>query len=302
MMKRLFAVWVLAFTSFAYAEKFDVFLDSLSQNLPIETEYMKIVLKKHGTRLALPSLLEKWGVINQDAAATYNSVLNTVVLKEEYTVSESNPNEKAYRRLKSWDELQQSQPIVWPVRLATIFHELSHAEFSWLPQSKDPIDQELLQFLKVNLDSYLKRKYPRSSALDRKIARSELFAYYRDSALTLLLESKNETLLQNGYFGSSYRCRKTEFLEKWFLGRPEVDRMQYQVIGQDVNFAKMELPYIFVKGEEYSIDSKDPIHSQLQSVLWRQMQHHFAPAKSKSEMVQWMNSKTDLLNLIKPCR
>jgi hypothetical protein len=297
--KRLLVLCTLALSGLARAEKFDLFLESMSENLPIQTESMKSVLKKQGTRLAHPSKLEKWGVINQGAAATYNSVLNTIVLKPEYTAT---VDRKKTFRVKTWNEMKQDQPDIWPVRLATIFHELSHAEFSWLPQSKESVDKELLQFLKIELDAYLKIKYPKASSFERKVAQSELFAYYRDSIFTALLESKNEIFLENGYFGSSRGCRKTEYLKKWFLSRPGLDTSSYAVTTQDKDFSKMPLPTIFVKGEAFEIESKDPIYSLLQLRIWGQWQHHFAPAKSKSEMVRWMNTKPELLKLIKACR
>lgn len=302
-MKRgLIILWIAALTSYAHAEKFDIFLDSISQHLPIQTEYMKMVLKKHGTHLAHPSLLEKWGLINQDAAATYNSVMNTIVLKEDYTTTAVSSTGKSITRVKSWPEMEHSQPNVWPIRLATIFHELSHAEYAWLSRSKESVDYELLLFLKTDFDIYLKEKYPKASAFDRKVARSELFAYYRDSFLTLLMDSKNEIFLQNAFFGSSYRCRKTEFLEKWFKSHPEMNSAHYVVFEHDVDFSRMPLPTIFVKGEEFTIDPNDAIYPQLQRLLWQQLLHHFAPTKTKWGMAQWMNTKPELLNLIKSCR
>ena len=168
----------------AIGDPFKTFLNSIDQRLPLNTVFMQHVLLENKTKLALPSLLEKWGVINQDAAATYNGILNTVVLKEEHTTNEGHAGEKARKRIKTLSELELAEPTIWSVQAATIFHELSHAEFSWLPKSKDIADKVLLNILENDFDQYLKTTYPKLSVFDRRIARSEMFAYFRGDFLT----------------------------------------------------------------------------------------------------------------------
>lgn len=288
--------------SIVKAEKFDPYLQSIERNLPIETTFMQRVLKEHKTKLALPSLLERWGVINQEAAATYNSILNTVVLKAEYTTNELTENGLSQRRIKTIEELEQAEPYIWSVRASTIFHELSHAEYSWLPRSQDAIDKSLLKFLNTEFDMYLKTHHSHLSVLDRKIARSELFAYFRGDFISLLVQTLDEILLENGYYKTSRTCKNTNFVLAEIAKNPQADTAKFLIFGSRRSFAEVSLPVIFVKGKDIEIDLKNPVAIKLRKILWDQMIHHFAPAKSKLEMINWINTRPEFLKLIEPCR
>jgi hypothetical protein len=286
----------------AKAERFDEFLQSLQNRLPMNTVFMQWVLKNSNTRLAHPSLLEKWGVINLDAAATYNGLLNTVVLKEDYTIKAKNENGKNRTRIKTVKELKKQEPNVWSVKTATIFHELSHAEYDWLPKSKDPTDKELLRFFRTEFDQYLKSKHPQFNVLERKIARSELFAYFRDEFLTKLVYVIDDIFLENGFYKTTRSCRNPKFLTAGFKANPQVNPYKFVTFRSDEDFTKMALPAIFVRGKDAVIDAADPITPKLKKVLWAQLVRHFAPATTKFQVINWINSKPQLLEYIKPCR
>lgn len=301
-MRNIFFISIVCARIFANAEPFDSFLTSLQKKYPINTEFMQTVLKTHKTKLALPSLLEKWGVINQDAAATYNGILNTVVLKPEYTAVEILPNGKTKRRVKTLTELKQSEPAVWAVRAGTVFHELSHAEFDWLPKSKDSVDIILLKLLRTDFEEYLKKNHVGFSSSDRKIARSELFAYFRDEFFANLANKFDDVLLENGYFISNNTCRNTNMLINQLSRHPEMDVYKFVSFGPDIDFTTSSLPVVFVKGKDAEINTADPINEKLKHALWAQLAYHYAPAKSKQELIHWMNSQEALLALIRPCR
>ncbi len=287
---------------FVVAQPFDPFLNSLQKKYPLDTQFMQWVLKTHKTKLALPSLLEKWGVINQDAAATYNGILNTVVLKPEYTTADTLENGKTKRRVKTVPELQLAEPVIWAVRAGTIFHELSHAEYDWLPKSKEPVDKALLKLLATEFDEYLKQNHRNFSATDRKIARSELFAYFRDETLATIVNSYDEILLQNGYFSSNRTCRNTNAVLNTLAKNPDQDPSQFLLLGNDVDFTQNSLPIVFVKGKDAQISSSHPISSKLKQYLWAQLRLHYAPVRTKAELIKWMNTQPELLKLIAPCR
>lgn len=301
-MRTLFFISILMLSGFARTEPFDPFLISLQKKYPINTQFMQWVLKTHKTKLALPSLLETWGVINQDAAATYNGILNTVVLKPEYTIADVQVNGKAKRRVKTVTELQYSEPAVWAVRAGTIFHELSHAEFDWLPKSKEPTDAALLKLLSTEFDEYLKQNHRNFSATDRRIARSELFAYFRDETLATLVNSFDEILLQNGYFSSNQTCRNSNAVLNFITRNPIQNPSEFLLLGGDVDFTQVSLPVVFVKGKDAQINSSHPISAKLKQHLWAQLTLHYAPVRTKNELLRWMNTQPNLLKLIEPCR
>ncbi len=284
------------------AERFDDFLKSLDTNLPISTGFMQSVLKSYQTKLARPSLLEKWGVINTDAAATYNGILNTIVLKEEYTLESTSPAGGKNRRIKTLTELKAIEPVVWSVRAQTIFHELSHAEFGWLPRSQDSDDKSLLHFFNHDFENYLKLHQTQFSRMDRVIARSEMFAYFRGDILMLLIEAVEAVLVENGYFGSSKQCKNTKFVIATLQALPREQWFDFVLMGRNDDYTKMQLPSIYVKGKDGQVDPKDPLAAALQRVLWAQLAKHFMPARTKAELVQWMNTSPELRRLIGSCR
>mgnify|MGYP006077503029 CR=1 FL=1 len=286
----------------AVAEPFNSFLNSLDQRLPMNTMFMQHVLLEHKTKLALPSLLEKWGVINQDAAATYNGVLNTVVLKEEHTTDEIRTDGKTRKRIKTINELEFAEPSIWSVQASTIFHELSHAEYAWLPKSKDPVDITLLAMLGTDLDQYLKTNYSKLSVFDRRIARSEMFAYFRGDFLLSLVNAVEEIMMENGYYKTSKTCRVSNFFLTQRGKHPELDYSKFVAFGDDVSLKPASLPFIYVKGKDIEINSKHPLNQKLGNALWNQIIFHFSPAKSKFEVIRWMNSKPEFLKLIESCR
>ncbi|OYZ23144.1 MAG: hypothetical protein B7Y39_05685, partial [Bdellovibrio sp. 28-41-41] len=195
-----------------------------------------------------------------------------------------------------------AEPAIWPIQASTIFHELSHAEFSWLPKSKDNADVFLLSVLGNDLGQYLKVNYPKLSVFDRRIARSEMFAYFRGDFLTFLAKAFDEILLENGYYKTSKTCRNSNYFLSQRAKHPELDFHKFVVFGSDVSFKPSSLPLIFVKGKDVEVDSKDALNQKLVDALWSQLTQHFSPAQSKFEMISWMNSRPELLKLIEPCR
>ncbi len=301
---RLLTVLLLVIleTVSAKAERFDEFLKSMDTSLPIHTDFMQSVLKSYQTKLARPSLLEKWGVINTDAAATYNGILNTIVLKDEYTIENTSSGGGKNRRIKMLTELKAIEPVVWSVRAQTIFHELSHAEFGWLPRSSDLDDKNLLYFFDHDFENYLKLHQTQFNRMDRIIARSEMFAYFRGDILMLLIEAVEAVLVENGYFSSSKQCKNTKFVMATLQALPREQWSDFVLMGRNDDYTNMQLPSIYVKGRDGQVDPKDPLAAALQHVLWAQLSKHFMPARTKSELIQWMNTKPELRQLIGACR
>ena len=70
----LWIIVVLAAVSLsARAHRLDELLKSLDSRLPINSSFMKRVLKARNTRLAHPSLLDRWSVINTDDNQGYSN-------------------------------------------------------------------------------------------------------------------------------------------------------------------------------------------------------------------------------------
>lgn len=287
------------FISGVYAQKYDDFLNAVQENLPINTDFLKWVLKNHGTKLAAPSLLEQWGLINSENAAAFFPIFNALVVKPENLTLDGNTNR---RRLKNWDELRKTNQNDWEIKMGTIFHELSHAEYDWLPSSKSEVDKELVHFLENDFKNYLKTHHPNYNYFDRNSAPSEMYAYFHGEFLYMLLYLVDDLFIENGYFKVLKKCKNDKKLEKILAQINQPSKKLFFTLGQDEDFTQISLPSIYVKGKEVIVDSTRQEMIRLRELLWKQFTEHAAPVRSKYEVVKWMNSNPNLLNLISSCR
>lgn len=289
------------FSLFVHAQKFDDFLVSLQEKLPLRTDRMRTIITSYHTRLAHPSWLEQKGLINSEAAASYNGILNSLILKPNMTTS-LDGSKNGPQRLKSWQELRKDQPAIWNITMGIIFHELSHAEFSWMQNSTDVEDRALVDLLNGEFREYLREKVPTYTILDRYIAPSELFAYFREEALQIIITSIDDIFISNGYNKFKKNCFIPAAMTQFFDQNREANPLHFRWQGQDQNFENRPLPTIYVLSKEMTIDPKSSFEKKIKTALWSQYKKHFQTATSISQIIKWMNSSPRLLRLIKPCR
>lgn len=290
---------IIFFISEVYAQRYDNFLNSVQENLPVNTDFLKWVLKNHGTKLATPSKLEQWGLINSENAAAFFQIFNALVVKPENLIRDEKSNK---RRLKNWDELRKTNPDNWTIRMGTIFHELAHAEYDWLPNSENEVDKELFHFLENDFKNYLELHHPNYNYFDRNSAPSEMYAYFHGEFLYMLLYLVDDLFVENGYFKFLKKCKNDKKLEKILANISQPSKKLFFTLGQDENFTQGPLPSIYVKGKEVIVDSTQQEMIRLRELLWKQFTEHAVPVRSKFEVVRWMNTKPNLLKLISSCR
>lgn len=230
----------------------EAFLDSLYRQSRIEAP--RVGLSALKTYLAHPSYLDRWGITASDAAAQYNDWTNTLVLKPEMTIAEPTSGEV---RIRTLSEIYQSVGTFASVTAAVIFHELSHAEYDlFVEEGAESYDRELMSVLteearKIASDNRL-------GPLRSRALASEIFAYYREDLIGMILSDTNEIKLASGLHPDTNECvPRTK--------RPEEAR----------NFSPTPVPYYqrsklkiaFVTGKDVNLDLDHAANERLNSAL-----------------------------------
>jgi hypothetical protein len=286
----------------AQAQKFDDFLLSLEKSLPIKTQRLRDILTSTNAKLAHPSLLQKWGIINSTASASYNGVLNTIIVDPELTILVNPDDLREGRRAKTWNEMQSDNKLTFYVPVMTLFHELSHAEFDSLKKSSDPEDKIVFELLNYDLKNYLKIHYPEFNFFQRHIAISELYAYYQGDFLYKLLNEIDDILIDNGYNRFKKTCRLFPHLSQILESLPQASRHLYILKRSPFNYIDTPLPIFYVSGRDLEVNSQNPLYEKLQRSLWNHFSRNYSLPQSRSALVNWMSSQPQYLKLIAPCR
>lgn len=251
--------------------------------------------------LAKPSLLEQWGWINADAAATYNSWLRTIVLKPE-SIRKRATGEL---RLATIGELRESQETSMGPTVSTIFHELAHAEFDLLVKAgATPADHALRRTLDEEVAPWLAKAHPELSYFSRQIAVSEIFGYFHGDFVQFLLSERDDILLENGF--AAGRCFFPSWVKAAALGLSVDDFSKLIAFEADAatSFEEhFQLSYIWIKGKDVDLaaaTSAGPFQRRWNQALYHHFRSSYGLPGSKLELVQRMNRQ--LPERFKECR
>ncbi len=273
---------LLSFSVQVAAETFaSQFTNDLSSSIiPINPGRLEFVAAR--IFLAEPSYLEKWGIVNRDAAASYKEILKTIVLNSDMIEL----GENGRKQIASIPTLTKRHGSASMARASTIVHELAHAEFDLLVMEKKTLEDlflagvfenEILPWLKRRTPSGIHIFWPRAAA-------SEFFAYYRGD-LILFLHGELERILNfNGLsFYSPGRCFK---LKRHDENRFLVDEQQKHRY-RDV----YSVSSIWVKGKQLSLPTSgpDPFLIKWQLALWQHFEALFSPPRTDAEFAARLN-------------
>ncbi|MBT3785670.1 hypothetical protein HOF92_11890 [bacterium] len=276
------------------------FNESLSRNL-----WLKSSREYSGKRrffLAHPSLAKRWGLINSSAEATYNGFLNTIEIKEESTIKE--PGQRT--RLKTIEELKKEKPYVWSVGVATIFHEIGHAEFDIFVENEVTAEDEALWHLvKTKIRPWFKKNHPRSNA---SVAVSELFAYFRTDVIETFNEDIQSVFIENGINHFKERCFKPRRFKALAPTMTEEEFSHFLGFDSD---PKLDLPYreridpgtVYVSGKSLHLHkAKQPFKKEWLHAIWDHFAAFHNPPASKRELIKRMDEGHPLKDLLVGCR
>lgn len=275
-------------TSAASAESLhhsEVFLESLYRQSRIEAP--RVALSALRTYLAHPSYLDRWGITASDAAAQYNDWTNTLVLKPEMTIQDGRAV-----RIRSLPEIHQSIGTLASVTAAVIFHELSHAEYDlFVEEGAEAYDQELIAVLEVEA-----KKIAEANGLgllrSRALA-SEIFAYYREDLVGMILSDTNEIKLASGLNPDTNECVPRS-------KRPEEAR----------NFSPTHVPYYvrsklkiaFVTGKDVDLNLDPVANERLNAALEKHTRQSLRFPDTRVALLERLRKDPEIRAAMSRCR
>ena len=230
----------------------EVFLNSLFWQSRIEAP--RLGLAAFHTFIAHPSYLQKWQILSADAAALYNDWTNTLVLQPEMTIYDP---EFGGERIRSLEEIFSATKSFASVSAGVIFHELSHAEFDlYVEEGIEPYDRELMRVLSIEVP-VIARAHNLGPFKSAALA-SEIFAYYREDLVAMILADTNEIKLASGIQPDTNECIPRS-------KRPEEAR----------NFSPSSIPYpqrarlmiAFVSGQDVNLNLDPAANKRLNDAL-----------------------------------
>lgn len=272
-------------TLFAKEADVQAFAQSLESRLGIQAA--RVIEVGSSTLFAHPALLKKWGLVSATAEASYNGFINTIELKEEATIQDGER-----WRLKTLEELEADKGAAWPVVVGTIFHELGHAEFDqYIEEEKSPADRALYTVFRDEIRPWMRR---RLNLFKAGIAQQELFGYYRDAIIEILVSDMGDILLYNGinqYNGRFFKPRSLEsqihlMSEEEFsrLLLPPGEKMQQSYR------ERIEVPTIWMLGEalELKTQGEDPFQKSWFAAIWDHFANFHNPRASAQELTEFL--------------
>lgn len=260
----------------AMASKLSMFNSSVKTFMLLDFSHLNDV--ERSITIRAPRLYEKWLMDKTMAQATYNDILNTIVLHDENFVDEGH-----VKRVKSFYDLSGQKRYSFISNAATIFHELSHADYDVnVEENQGP----WRDFFKKELTPWLARNISFSKAKDLN---HELFGYTAGDSLFGLQSEISDLLFAHGFNYIENKCFGPTYLKKLYerLGRPSV--IEFKEVENDISYAEKFVPrYIYVRGVDFDLD-KAKMPSELKDTLYEYFVETYSFPRTKNDLIQKLN-------------
>lgn len=290
MLKKLITLVTLATATTAFAGPFDLFLTTLKKDF-------YFTKSEKGTELNHTVYVTAFGpigrIFNKDAAATYNDKLNMISIDPSYLDG---------GMIKSAREIMG--PNFDSSKIATIFHEMGHAELDTLIENERDLEDVMLStFYKTSLKAFYKTHFPN---FNPHMVFHEHFGYYRSDLIDFISGEVNEVLTQNGFNRFQNRCFFGQNLKKKLAEGISLE--EYQKL---LNFKstdefyrlKVNPQYIFVRGKDIDLNTAPKaMIAQTHLMFWSYHQAGYNFPISRSDLVKRMNKSNPYARVLKECR
>lgn len=261
-------------TSTTASSHAQVFLDSLYINARIQAPRLSLAASR--THLATPSLLQQWGILNADAAASYNGFTSTLVLRDDMLFKNSSTGEA---RIASLREIHDRTHFSARVAAGVIFHELSHAEYDFFVEEEaENFDRELIRVLKAELPKVIAANgvsFFRSIPLG-----SEIFAYYREELIEMILQDAAEIKLASGLEPDKDACTPVHT-------RPVELRDFFS--SQEPYEKRAHLTTAFVFGDDVNLDLAMDASRKINQALWAHAKATLKIPESRADLFRQLS-------------
>ncbi|RPJ66235.1 MAG: hypothetical protein EHM20_17510 [Alphaproteobacteria bacterium] len=240
---------------------------------------------------------------NGTAEASYHPLLNTIFLKTENLIQ---TGFMSYN-VKSITLLKSEQPLVYPVKISTIFHELGHSEMDqFILNGITSEDRMILQLYKNEFVPWSKKNYP---GVNPKTLFQEVYGYYRGNIIETLFADKTNIEILNGYNIYQHRCFLSFYLKKVIgtLSREEFGQILFPVNDPswEEKYRNRVLPrYVFIEGKDIDLmkNPNDPFKDSWKRALWYYFSVNYHPPTNTRELAMFYKDNHTDRNFIKECR
>ena len=293
-MKKIIPVVLLLITispTFAAEESIRDFANDLQQIFGIEAK--KTLEVGSRTRFAPPLFP------SNTAEASYNPVLNTIFLKKE--------NLGANNYVKSITALKAMEPVTYPVKISTIFHELGHAEMDQFVLNDITVDDRALHSVFTNeITPWVKKNYP---GVNPKTLFHETYGYYRGSVIETMFNDKATIEIYNGWNSYQKRCFFTPDLKAKVMTMTKEDFAQIMYpennSAWEEKYSSRFVPrYVFIQGKDVDLmkNPADPFKEQWKKAIWNYFSQNYRSPSNMRELAVYFKTHHQDRNLIRDCR
>ncbi|MCB0357713.1 MAG: hypothetical protein KDD40_11925, partial [Bdellovibrionales bacterium] len=238
---------------------------------------------------------------NSSAAARYDSLLNRILLKEDYYWPLSQ------FQMKPVAELLKAR---MNSKLSYLFHEVSHAELDFLvEESATNTDHQIWLYLNNPVKKWIQKIKPQAST--RKVI-DELFAYFRQELIRQMTIDFNNIITTNGINPFTFDCQNTPRIINTVHRLPNNEKSKLQIPSifnsenQDLRlyFDRMENFVVYFNGHGLPISFKqDSFLYDVIVNLWLHFLDVYDPPTNTIEMVERLNSSDSIyFRAVQKCR
>lgn len=294
---RLIAISFAVIWSFnAHAESLNIFFESFKNELLLTKTGRNKELEKS---LSVRPFNALDRVLSPDASATYNGKLNQIKLNDSLLVRNGN----SYS-IKSAQEILGSKNLGL-VALATIFHELGHAEMDILIENKKSANDEVIMYQYRNK---MKDVFSRNFSGNNWTTFHEYFSYYRTDLVEGILWDKGDIYHENGYRRDNGSCYLTKYLRSQLEEKVSLAEFQkFHSFRPTKNYRLGAAPrYVFVRGKDFDLGSvstdDQKIIAQTNDLFWMYHVEEYGFPTTQKVLVERMNLRDVELVKFRACR
>lgn len=285
-MKKLLLLAVLMCAT-AHAETFNAFMKGFQKEFFIRRTDRGEELSHHVWVAPFGPLGR---IFSPDAIATYNDKLNLISIDKEHL---ENGKVKDARQILGATNASY--------KIATIFHEMGHAELDvFIENGREATDMLLNDLFRSKFKAFYKKHFPN---INPKLIFHEHFGYYRSELIDFMANEISNVLLYNGYNRYKKRCFLNQTLKQKLTAG--ISREEFQKLIPSANssifYRSVVHPgYIYVKGKDLNlkhpsipVGEVDFIHLQ----FWSYHQDFYGFPMNQNELIKRMGGSEISKNL-----
>lgn len=288
-------IFVLCFFSFtAQASSFSSFYQGLKNAFYLNTVERGIETSNH---VRLTKFGKIGRIFSPDASATYNDKTNTISLDETLLAIKDGKRQAVDARIILTPNYSGFSTV------ATIFHELGHAEVDiFIENEKKLTDLTLKHFYKTKLRP-LYRKYFKGT--NPWTVFHEHFAYYRTDLVETLSLDIMDLIMENGWHTQRGTCYLTPKLKKMLADGTSLEEFLTIETSKKRDYKSVTPGYIFVRGKDLNLaqvtGSDAEVLKEAHAHFWNYHQEFYGFPKNITDIAAKMN-KDPKFNKLKQCR